>query len=405
MLNQLKKKYSIKKDCFNMKVALVHDYLREYGGAERVLKTLTEMYPDAPIYTAFTVKNSTAVKLFQGRKIYQSWLAPLLKFGKLYSPLRFLAPFIWKSFDLSGYDLIITSCSWYITRGFKFGNDTKVVAYCHTPPRWLYGYETSVGFKKYWPVKIYSAIVGHFLRMYDWDKSQEIDHWIANSENVRERIQKFYRKSSVVIYPPVDVEKIIKTSNMNIDTSQKNGYFLIVSRLVGAKGIENAIEAFRSKQLSKYKLKIVGETAGYKVIDNKPTDNVEFLGRVDDKKLWEMYAGATGFIALAKDEDFGMTVVEAQAAGCPVLAYRGGGFRETVIEGQTGIFVDASDKKTIVEAVERFVKMKWNKKLIVRNAGKFSKDRFINSINGYVNDLMKGKEQVRPKEAVNNQYA
>lgn len=385
-----------------MKVALVHDYLREYGGAERVLKTLTEIYPEAPIYTAFTVKGSTADKLFKGKKIYESWLAPLLKLGKLYSPLRFLAPFIWRSFDLSKYDLVISSCSWYITRGFKIGNNTKVVAYCHTPPRWLYGYETSVGFKKYWPVKIYASIVGHFLRMYDWDMSQEIDNWIANSENVRERIQKFYRKRSVVIHPPVEVEKIINTSNINKNPSQKDRYFLIVSRLVGAKGIENAIEAFRTKQLKKYKLKIVGETAGYKVFDNKATGNIEFLGRVDDKKLWEMYAGATGFIALAKDEDFGMTVVEAQAAGCPVLAYRGGGFRETIIEGQTGIFVDASDEKTIVGALERFVKMKWNKKLIVRNAGKFSKERFINAFSRYINDLMAGKTKVRTKDVVKN---
>ncbi|MDP2683578.1 MAG: glycosyltransferase family 4 protein, partial [bacterium] len=135
-----------------MKIAIVHDYIKEFGGAERVLKTFSEMYPKAPIYTAFRVKNSTADKEFKGTKIIESWLAPLLKIWKFYSPLRFLAPLIWKSFDLSKYDLVITSCSWYITRGFKVGKNTKVIAYCHTPPRWLYGYEMSVGFTKYWPV-------------------------------------------------------------------------------------------------------------------------------------------------------------------------------------------------------------------------------------------------------------
>ncbi|MBI3397319.1 glycosyltransferase family 4 protein, partial [Candidatus Woesebacteria bacterium] len=128
-----------------MKVALVHDYIKEFGGAERVLKNLSDMYPAASIYTAFGVENSTADKEFQGKKIVESPFAPLLKIWSLYSPLRFLTPLIWGSFDFSEYDLVITSCSWYITRGFKVGPNTKVIAYCHTPPRWLYGYETSVG--------------------------------------------------------------------------------------------------------------------------------------------------------------------------------------------------------------------------------------------------------------------
>src|SRR3989338_11134651 len=134
-----------------MRIAIVHDYIKEYGGAERVLKALTEMYPNALIYTAFRVRGSTADKEFKGTKIIESWLSPILKIWRLYSPLRFLAPVIWKSFDLSKYDLVITSSSWYVTRGFKVGPKTKVICYCHTPPRWLYGYEMSVGFTKYWP--------------------------------------------------------------------------------------------------------------------------------------------------------------------------------------------------------------------------------------------------------------
>src|SRR4030067_2315368 len=204
-----------------MKIALVHDYLKEYGGAERVLKILSEMYPNAPIYTAFSVKGSTAEKEFRDKEIHESWLAPLLKVGKLYSPLRFLTPLVWRSFDLSEYDLVITSCSWYITRGFKVGPKTRGIAYCHTPPRWLYGYETSVGFTKYWPVRIYGAIVGHLMRMYAFNTALKpvrvrarvrggVDYFIANSENVKKRIKKFYRRDSVVIYPPVEVERIIK---------------------------------------------------------------------------------------------------------------------------------------------------------------------------------------------------
>ena len=375
-----------------MKVALVHDYLKEYGGAERVLKTLSKMYPEAPIYTAFLVKGSTAEKEFRNKEIYESWLAPLLKIWKLYSPLRFLTPLVWRSFDLSEYDLVITSCSWYITRGFKVGPKTKVIAYCHTPPRWLYGYETSVGFTKYWPVKVYSAIVGHFMRMYDFASAQKVDYWIANSKNVQDRIKKFYRRDSVVIYPPVDVEKIIKvTSNKKPVTRNKNKYFLMVSRLVGAKGLEEAAKSFRNQ--SKYKLKIVGEAHGFSEVEKRlkrlSGGNVELLGRVNDKEIYKLYAGARGFIALARDEDFGMTVVEAQAAGTPVIAFNGGGFRESVIEGKTGILIEDTDKKTLEKALNKFEGIKWDKKILQKNALRFSKEKFISKIKRFIQNIEK----------------
>ncbi len=363
-----------------MKVALLHDYLREFGGAERVLKVLSEIYPKAPIYTAFSVKGSTAEKVFRGRRIHESFLAPLLKIGKLYSPLRFLTPLIWRSFDLSKYDLIITSCSWYITRGFKIGSRTKVIAYCHTPPRWLYGYKTSIGFTKYLPVKVYAAIVGHFMRLYDFKTAQSVDFWIANSKNVASRIEKFYRRDSVVIYPPVDVNKI---KNQISKIKSKEDYFLIVSRLVGAKGLEEAVKVF-SKLGCNYRLKIVGEAAGYSDVLSKIKDqgskNIELIGRVSDDKLYELYAKAKGFIALAQDEDFGMTVVEAQAAGTPVIAFNGGGFRESVIDGVTGVLINEVSEKAVRDAIKRVETKKWSKATLQKNALKFSKERFVESI-------------------------
>jgi glycosyltransferase involved in cell wall biosynthesis len=384
-----------------MKIALVHDYLKEYGGAERVLMALSEMYPKAPIYTAFKVSNSTAGKEFANKDVRENWLAPLLKIGKLYSPLRFLTPLVWRSFDLSEYDVVITSCSWYITRGFKIGPKTKVIAYCHTPPRWLYGYETSVGFTKFWTVRLYSAIVGHFMRMYDFATAQKpdrdlfkskskiysgVDLFIANSINVQKRIEKFYRRKSVVVYPPVDVEKIIKkTRKSKLVTQKLDNYFLIVSRLVGAKGLEEAAKAFgqfkfKSKKKKSYKLRIIGEAAGYSdVAENLKRlsgGNVELLGRIDDISLYHQYSGAVGFIALARDEDFGMTPVEAQAAGCPVIAYNGGGFKESVVDGVTGVLINDTDEKTIKAAVQRLENINWDRNIIQKNAKKFSRDRF-----------------------------
>ncbi len=356
-----------------MKVALVHDYIKEFGGAERVLKTLSEMFPKAPIYTAFRVSDSTADKEFKNKKIVESWLAPLLKIWRLYSPLRFLTPLIWGSFNFSGYDLVITSCSWYITRGFKVGPRTKVIAYCHTPPRWLYGYEMSVGFTKYWPVKLYAAIVGHFMRLYDFATAQKVDYWIANSKNVKERIKKFYRKDSTVIYPAVNVTEIEKaTRNL-----KKKNYFLIVSRLVGAKGLEEAAGAIKNTGVE---LRIVGEAHGFADVEKKLKEisggNIKLLGRVPEKDLYKLLGEAKGFIALARDEDFGMTVVEAQAAGTPVIAFNGGGFKESIIDGVTGILINDISNKTFQSAISKLKAINWDRKRIVENAKRFSKERF-----------------------------
>ncbi len=370
----------------NLKIALVHDYIKEFGGAERVLKTLSEMYPNAPIYTAFRVKDSTADREFKDKKIVESSLAPILKIWRLYSPLRFLTPIIWGSFDLSEYDLVITSCSWYITRGFKVGKNTKVVAYCHTPPRWLYGYEMSVGFTKYWPVKIYASIVSHFMRIYDFNTAQKINNWIANSKNVANRIMKYYKKESVVIYPPIEVEKIIKAT----ENIKKENFYLIVARLVGAKGLEQA--SLVAKKLG-IELRIIGESHGFSDVESKlkklSGGNIKLLGQVSDEKLYEALGKAKGFIALAKDEDFGMTLVEAQAAGTPVIAFNGGGFKESVIEGKTGVFINDVSEDSLKKAINKIESTTWNKSALQNNAKKFSKERFKKEMLQFVDEKLK----------------
>ncbi len=342
-----------------MRVALVHDYLNEYGGAERVLEALAEMWPDAPIYTAFAVPRSSAVKAFAGKKIITSWFENIPFYSKLYSPLRFLIPWIWGSFDFSQYDLVITSSSWYITKGLG----KKEICYCHTPPRWLYGYETSIDLQKYWPVRVYAAIVGHFLRMYDFSHAQKVGVFVANSKNVAERIEKFYRRKAVVIYPPVT------TSPHPLSLVQeRGGYYLIVSRLVGGKGIEMAVTAARKYG---FKLKIAGEFAGLKKLSG-----VETVGRVSEEEKIKLMTGARGFLALARDEDFGITPVEAQMCGTPVMAFNGGGYRESVIDGKTGVLFDDYSAEGLGEAIQRFEKIKWDEKMIKKNAEKFSKKNF-----------------------------
>jgi len=355
-----------------MRVALVHDYLNEYGGAERVLEALAELWPDAPIYTAFAVPGSSAAKAFEGKKIITSWFQNIPFYNKLYSPLRFFIPWIWGSFDLSEFDLVITSASWYVTKGLaplrrKASEGLRgplEICYCHTPPRWLYGYETSIDWKKYWPVRIYATIVGHFLRMYDFSQAQKVGVFVANSKNVAERIKKFYRRDAEVIYPPVEVSKV---------TTKKEDYYLIISRLVGGKGIEMAIAAAKKYG---FKLKIAGERAGMSNIQYPISNDVKFVGRVTDSERDKLMAGAKGFLALAKEEDFGMTLVEAMACGTPVIGFNGGGYRETVIDGKTGVLFDNYSVEGLGEAIKRFENLKFEIKNLKKNAQKFSKENF-----------------------------
>ncbi len=359
------------------RTGLVHDYIKEFGGAERVLRTLSDMYPKAPIYTAFRVKDSECDNAFKDREIRESFLAPLLKIWKLYSPLRFLTPLVWRSMDLSEFDLVITSASWYITRGFKVSENTKVICYCHTPPRYLYGYDTSINLQKYWPVKIYAWVVNHFLRLYDAWAAETVDVWIANSLNVQRRIKKFYRKDAIVIYPPLEVESFINESK-NV---KKKDYFLIVSRLVGNKGLEEAAKAAKKEG---FKLKISGSKAGLSGISERLIklggNKVEFLGRVDDERLVKLYAEAIGFIALARDEDFGITPVEAMASGTPVIAFNGGGFKESVVDGVTGVLINDTSELTIGKAVKKIINTKWDKNKLQQQARKFSRERFEKEI-------------------------
>lgn len=366
-----------------LKIALVHDYLNEYGGAERVLQTLSEMYPEAPIYVAFAVPRSSAQIAFKNKKVITSWFQWVPFYNKLYSPLRFLIPWIWKppvgGFDFSKYDLIITSASWYITKGLATGK-TKELCYCHTPPRWLYGYETSVNWQKWWLVRVYALIVGHFLRMYDFYQAQKVDIFVANSKNVADRIRKFYRRESVVVYPPVTHPL---PAGRQAPPYGKSDYYLMVTRVVGGKGIELAVETVKRMQTKSKNIKLIiaGERAGYaKSLSYQSSSNIEFLGRVSEEEKIRLMSNAKAFLALSRDEDFGITPVESQMCGIPVIAYNGGGYRESVIDGKTGVLFDEYSPEGLLQAMQKFDKLRWDKKVIRKNAQKFSEERFEKEI-------------------------
>jgi glycosyltransferase involved in cell wall biosynthesis len=375
-----------------MKVAIVHDYIKEYGGAERVLEALCEAYPEAPIYTAFYKKGSPAWERVKDKKIIPSWVHYIPFFStKLHSPLRFLAPMIWASFDFTQYDVIIGSASWYVTKGFQKLEKTIEICYCHTPPRWLYGYRTSVEWQRFWIIKVYGMIVGHFMRMYDFNAAQKVDYFIANSKEVQARIEKFYRRDSVVIYPPVSLSSKFKVQSSKLNKD----YYFIVARIVGGKGLELAVAA--AKKLG-IRLKIAGAPAGYytghKRLQEEATDNIEFLGRVTDEELVGLYSGAKAFFALATDEDFGITPVEAMLCGTPVIAYNGGGYKETVIDGKTGVLFNDATVASLTAAIRKFEKMEFDPKVCQKQAEKFSKERFIKEIKAFVIEkIVKSKRE------------
>lgn len=375
-----------------MKIALVHDYIKEYGGAERVLEVLTEIFPDAPIFTAFYDKNGTAYEHFKNKKIIPSWAQYIPFFNRLSSPLRFLTPLIWDSFkeELEKYDIVISSASWYITKGFGKRQKTNdkgpiEICYCHTPPRWLYGYNTSLNFQKYPIIKIYAGIVGHFMRLYDFKQAQKVDYFIANSQEVAGRIKKFYRRDSTVIYPPATFP-----INQSRITNNKGDYYFIVSRIVGAKGLDLAVEAALK---AGFKLKIAGSSAGYPFELNKlvkkSQGKVEFLGQVTDEELVKLYQGAKAFLALSQDEDFGITPVEAMSVGAPVIAFNGGGYKESVLDKKTGLLFNDLSVDGLIKAIKQFENLVIDTKDCLKQAEKFSKERFINEIENFVKSKIK----------------
>jgi len=356
-----------------MKIALVHDYLKEYGGAERVLKVLSEIWPEAPIYTIFLKENSPAGKVFAGKKIIQSWFGYLPFCDKLISPLRFLMPLIWRSFDFSKYDLVISSASWAVTKGFAKGK-TKEICYCHTPPRYLYGYETSRNWQKNCLIRLYALIVNHFMRQYDFSQAQKVNVFVANSLEVQKRIAKFYRRESVVVSPPVEINSKFKIQNSKLKI--KN-YYLAGGRLERAKNFDLIIRVFNHLG---WPLKIYGRGSQEKYLRRIAKGNVEFLGWISEEEKWRFLVGCKAFVCAATDEDFGITPVEAQAAGRPVIAFRGGGYLETIIEGKTGEFFNKLSEKSLMAVLKKFAPQRYKKDDCLAQAKKFSKEEFKKKI-------------------------
>ncbi|MBI2590865.1 MAG: glycosyltransferase [Candidatus Blackburnbacteria bacterium] len=377
-----------------MKVAIVHDSVGEFGGAERVVLALSKIWPEAPIYTSF-VRHGQFLEKLKGKRIITSWANNIPFFAtKLHSPLRFLAPLIWGSFDFSEYDVVISSSSWYITKGWGNAQSARwngrgskgpiEFCYCHTPPRWLYGFDSPAN-KKNPFIKAYIAILAHFMRIYDFERAQKVDYFIANSENIKKRIEKFYRREPKVIYPPIETKTNRGNQGIKGSRGKERKYYLIVSRITGGKGIEMAVKAANRLRIP---LKIAGSPSGYSQtyewIKKNAGPTVELLGYVPDGELGTLYARAKAFLALQRDEDFGMTLPEALSWGTPVVAYNGGGYPESVTHGKTGVLFDEYSVEGLIGGIRKLGGIRVKSEDCRKAAQKFSSARFKKEIQAYI---------------------
>ncbi len=367
-----------------MKVALVHDQLREFGGAERVLVALKKIFPQADVYTSAYDNNSLGAhkELIKKWHVRTSWFGKIPVVNGYYSPLRFLTPLIWESFDFSKYDLVISSSGSWMCKGIKTKKPTIHISYIHHPPRYLYGYETAIEWQKYLLIKIYGNIVNHFLRIWDYNSSQRADYLVANSEETKRRIQKFYRRDSTVIYPPVNIPKVFE--NWKLKTEN---YYITVSRLARAKHVDVLVNAANKY---KFDLKIVGTGRDEKYLRSIAGNTVKLLGNVDDQRLTKLYQSARAFLFSSVDEEFGIAPVEAMGHGLPVIAYKSGGLPETVQNGVNGYLFDKLTPESLYEKIKIFESLTEKENIMMKNdarkiAESFSENKFKEKMLRFVN--------------------
>jgi len=360
-----------------MKVALVHDHLAQDGGAEKVLRALAKMFPEAPIYTLLYEKENIK-KYYPGRHIEASIIQKLpggVKFYQWYMPFM---PMAVEFFDLGSFDLVISDASAF-AKGVITSPKALHICYCHTPTRYIWDYThqyiNELKYNKF--IKKIISMVLNYVRIWDRQAADRVDKFIANSETVKKRIKKYYRRDSRVIYPPVEID------NFFISPKPED-YFLIGGRLAVYKRVDIVISAFKTLGLP---LKIFGDGADLKRLKKiaAGVSTIEFLGRVDERQKAELYSRSQAFLN-PQIEDFGITVVEAMASGRPVIAYNEGGAKETVVAGKTGIFFNAQTPEAVVAAVEEFKKMSWKAEEIREQAKRFSEEIFFNNIKNFIKE-------------------
>lgn len=356
-----------------MRVALVHDYLNQYGGAERVLEAFCEIWPRAPIYTLIYDKKRTGFA-FEGKRIKASFLQKVPFIKSHHRPFLMLMPLAIESFDLAKYDVVISDSASF-AKGVITKPETLHICFCHTPTRYAWDdshkYIREFGYPGF--IKKMIPIFMNYLRIWDVSASEMPDQFIANSQFVASRIKKYYNEEATVIPPPV------KLSLFNISPKIEN-YFLAAARFLPYKRLDLAIEALGRLG---WHLRIIGDGPERARLKGIAGPTIEFVGLVSDEKLRELYSHCQAFI-FPQEEDFGITAIEAMASGRPVIAYQAGGALEIIKEGISGIFFKEQTVDSLVEALKKFKNYSFEPQKIRQEALRFDKEIFKEKIKEFV---------------------
>jgi len=366
------------KSITGLRVAIVHDYLNQLGGAERCLDAFHELFPDAPMYTlVYDEKKLPHLKTWDIRPSFLQYFPGMKSHYKYYLPWF---PFVVKTFNLRKYDLIIS-----ISHAWVKGVSTHGVphiSYCLTPVRYAWDlYEEYLAYE-YIPLffKMMMPFLARLLRRWDRKHAKRVNHFIAISDTVARRIEKYYNRSSTVIYPPVD------TTFYKIDpTVKREDFYLTVSRLKAYKRIDIIIEAFNALGLP---LVVIGDGSELKSLQARAHSHVQFLTDLNDDEVRNYYRRAKGFI-FAGHEDFGLVNAEAQACGLPSIAYDEGGSSEIVQDGVSGVLYPAQTKESLMRAVHAFEGMTFDSERVRAASLRFERECFKEHIRSFINEHVK----------------
>jgi glycosyltransferase involved in cell wall biosynthesis len=372
-----------------MKVALVHDYLNQMGGAERVLMAFHEIFPDAPIYTSI-YDPKRVDPAFQKMDVRTSFMQKLPLVTKHHQPYLPLYPFAMEKLDLRGYDLVLSSSSAF-AKGVITRPETMHICYCHTPMRWCWNYEEYVEREQLGAAArsiLPFMITG--LRIWDQVSAARVDHFIANSPVIAERIRKYYRREAAYIPPPVEAKRFPFDPNIIPEN-----YFLILSRLVPYKRIDLAIEACNRLQLP---LVIIGGGRDEERLKRLAGPTIRFMGRLPDEEVIHYFTHCRAFL-FPGEEDFGITPLEAQACGRPIIAYGAGGALASVIDGVTGLFFHEQTVDSLAAALTSFDEHAFDPHIIHNHALEFDTSRFSRRMLQFIEAKMNEDKPAKPLSA------
>ncbi len=367
-----------------MKIALVHDYLSQDGGAERVLQSFHELWPEAPIFVLFHDRKK--LPQFVGRDVRESFIAKL-PFGKThYQWYTALMPIATERHNLHEFDVVVSSTSAF-AKGVLTRPDTLHISYCHTPTRYLWT-DTHEYLEELRYGPIVKSLLPQFIHRWRlWDKMSvdRVDRFLANSRTVQQRIQKYYRRPSDLLYPPINTATFFPID----ETETLGNYFLAGGRVVPYKRFDLLIQVFNRLGTP---LKIFGDGPALNTLKKYAKPNIEFLGRVSETKKAHLMRHALAFLN-PQVEDFGLTVVESMASGRPVIAYGVGGATETVIPGLTGQLFYRQEWETLLHVILSFKPEQWDTKKIRTWAESFDETHFKKRMRGYVESVYEEHKQ------------